>query len=78
MDLRFPLGLLGLSVALLMTGGCSPDDKNQQASLEERTAQFEQNLDTIKDSRLKMLWQISAARCCYWSAPGSSCSKKPD
>ena len=53
MDLRFPLGLLGLSVALLMTGGCSPDDKNQQASLEERTAQFEQNLDTIKDQPLK-------------------------
>ena len=53
MYLRFPLGLLGLSVALLMTGGCSPDDKNQQASLEERTAQFEQNLDTIKDQPLK-------------------------
>ena len=53
MDLRFPLGLLGLSVALLMTGGCSPDDKKQQASLEERTAQFEQNLDTIKDQPLK-------------------------
>ena len=53
MDLRFPLGFLGLSMALLMTGGCSPDDKNQQASLEERTAQFEQNLDTIKDQQLK-------------------------
>lgn len=53
MDLRYPSGLLGLSMALLMTGGCSPDDKNQQASLEERTAQFEQNLDTIKDQPLK-------------------------
>lgn len=53
MDLRFPSGFLGLSMALLMAGGCSPDDKHQQASLEERTAQFEQNLDTIKDQQLK-------------------------
>lgn len=51
MDLRFP-GLLAFS-GFAMTGGCSPDDKNQQASLEERTAQFEQKPDTIKDQPLK-------------------------
>lgn len=53
MDLRFPLGCLGLSLALLTTGGCSPDDNHQQANLEERTAQFEKTLDTIKDQQLK-------------------------
>ena len=53
MDLRFPLAGLGLSLALLATGGCSPDDQHPLASLEERTAQFEQNLDTIKDQPLK-------------------------
>ncbi|NWA04420.1 hypothetical protein [Pseudomonas gingeri] len=52
MDLRRPLGCLGLSVALLMSG-CSPDDKQQQTSLEERTAQFEKTLDTIQDPKLK-------------------------
>ena len=53
MDLRFPLGCLGLSIALLITGGCSPDDKHQQASLEERSAAFEKSLDTIQDQQLK-------------------------
>ena len=53
MDLRLPLAGLGLSLALLATGGCSPDEKHPLASLEERTAQFEQNLDTIKDQPLK-------------------------
>ena len=53
MDLRFPLGCLGLSIALLITGGCSPDDKHQQASLEERSAAFEKSLDSIKDQQLK-------------------------
>lgn len=53
MDLRLSLACLGLSMALLITGGCSPDDKHQQASLEERTAAFEKNLDTIQDQQLK-------------------------
>ena len=53
MDLRFPVACLGLSIALLATSGCSPSDEQQQASLEERTAQFEQQLDAIKDQRLK-------------------------
>ena len=53
MDLRFPLGCLGLSIALLITGGCSPDDKPKQASLEDRNAAFEKTLDSIKDQQLK-------------------------
>ncbi|WP_278940929.1 hypothetical protein [Pseudomonas helleri] len=53
MYLRFPLVCLGLSTALLMTGGCSPGDKHPQASLEERTAAFEKSLDAIKDPQLK-------------------------
>lgn len=53
MDLRFPLACFGLSMALLATGGCSPDDKHQQASLEERSAAFEKSLDAIKDQQLK-------------------------
>ncbi|WP_026014349.1 hypothetical protein [Pseudomonas psychrophila] len=53
MDLRLPLACLGLTTAFLMAGGCSPDDKHQQASLEERTAAFEKNLDTIQDQQLK-------------------------
>lgn len=53
MDLRLPLGCFALSLALLATGGCSPDEKHQQANLEERIAQFEKTLDTIKDPQLK-------------------------
>ena len=53
MDLRFPLACFGLSMALLAVGGCSPDDEHQQASLEERSAAFEQSLDGIKDQQLK-------------------------
>ena len=53
MDLRFPLACFGLSMALLASSGCSPDDEHQQASLEERSAAFEKNLDTIKDQQLK-------------------------
>ncbi|MES2871572.1 MAG: hypothetical protein V4749_18600 [Pseudomonadota bacterium] len=53
MDLRIPLTCLGLSMALLITGGCSPDDKHPQASLEERTAAFEKSLDTLQDQQLK-------------------------
>ena len=52
MDLRLPLGCLGLSVALLVSG-CSPKDKQHHASLEERTAQFEKTLDTLQDPKLK-------------------------
>ncbi|AMB87907.1 hypothetical protein AWM79_22565 [Pseudomonas agarici] len=52
MDLRRPLGCLGLSVALLISG-CSPNDKQQQISLEEKTAQFEKTLDAIQDPKLK-------------------------
>ncbi|KPA89227.1 hypothetical protein PF66_04382 [Pseudomonas asplenii] len=52
MDLRRPLGCLGLSAALLLNA-CSPHDKPPQASLEERTAQFEKTLDGIQDPKLK-------------------------
>ncbi|MFI8335334.1 hypothetical protein ACIF2S_05045 [Pseudomonas taetrolens] len=53
MDLRLPLACLGISMALLVTSGCSPDDKHPQASLEERTAAFEKSLDTLQDPQLK-------------------------
>ena len=53
MDLRFPLACFGFSMALLAVGGCSPDDEHQQASLEQRSAAFEQSLDGIKDQQLK-------------------------
>ena len=53
MGLRFPLACFGFSMALLAIGGCSPDDQHQQASLEERSAAFEQSLDSIKDQQLK-------------------------
>lgn len=53
MDLRFPLACFGFSMALLTIGGCSPDDEHQQASLEQRSAAFEQSLDSIKDQQLK-------------------------
>lgn len=53
MYLRFPLACFGFSMTLLAIGGCSPDDEHQQASLEERSAAFEQSLDTIKDQQLK-------------------------
>ena len=53
MDVRSPLASLGLCVALLAASGCSPSDEPKQASLEEKTAQFEQSLDTIQDPRLK-------------------------
>lgn len=53
MDVRSPLASLGLCVALLAASGCSPSDEHKQATLEEKTAQFEQSLDTIQDPRLK-------------------------
>ncbi|WP_397457921.1 hypothetical protein AB3464_20745 [Pseudomonas asplenii] len=52
MDLQRPLSCLGLSVALLLSA-CSPHDKPPQASLEERTAQFEKTLDSLQDPKLK-------------------------
>lgn len=53
MDVRSPLASLGLCVALLAASGCSPSDEHKQATLEEKTAQFEQSLDTIQDPHLK-------------------------
>ena len=53
MYLRSPWICLGLSTALLMAGGCSPDEKHPQASLKERTAAFEKSLDSIQDPVLK-------------------------
>ncbi|KAA0949493.1 MULTISPECIES: hypothetical protein [unclassified Pseudomonas] len=53
MDVRSPLASLGLCVALLAGSGCSPSDEHKQTSLEEKTAKFEQSLDTIQDPRLK-------------------------
>ena len=53
MYLRFPLACFGFSMAVLAIAGCSPDDEHQQATLEERSAAFEQSMDTIKDQQLK-------------------------
>ncbi|KAF1026458.1 MAG: hypothetical protein GAK37_02664 [Pseudomonas sp.] len=53
MDVRSPLATLGLCAALLITGGCSPKEEQKQATLEERTAKFEQSLDAIQDPKLK-------------------------
>ncbi|MEN5094653.1 hypothetical protein ABE458_28605 [Pseudomonas protegens] len=52
MDVRLPLASVGLGLALLISG-CSPSDEKKQASLEEKTAQFEQSLDAIQDPKLK-------------------------
>lgn len=53
MDVRSPLATLGLCVALLMASGCSPKEEQKQATLEEKTAQFEQSLDDIQDPKLR-------------------------
>ncbi|WP_285428820.1 hypothetical protein [Pseudomonas sp. lyk4-R2A-8] len=53
MDVRTPLAGIGLCAALLLAGGCSPDDEKKQATLEEKTAQFEQSLDRIQDPKLR-------------------------
>lgn len=53
MDVRFPLASIGLFAALLIAGGCSPSDEKKQASLEEKTAKFEQSLDAIQDPKLR-------------------------
>ncbi|WP_339530851.1 MULTISPECIES: hypothetical protein [unclassified Pseudomonas] len=52
MDVRSPLANLGLCAALLLAGGCSPSDEQKQATLEEKTAQFEHSLDSIQDPKL--------------------------
>ena len=53
MDVRFPLARFGLCAALLMIGGCSPSDEQKQTTLEEKTAKFEQSLDSIQDPKLR-------------------------
>ncbi|MDQ0742455.1 hypothetical protein [Pseudomonas sp. W4I3] len=53
MDVRSPLATLGLCAALLMTSGCSPKEEQKQATLEEKTSQFEQSLDSIQDPKLR-------------------------
>lgn len=52
MDVRLPITTAGICLALLL-GGCSPDDEHHTASLEEKTARFEQSLDAVTDPRLK-------------------------
>jgi len=53
MDVRSPLARFGLCAALLMIGGCSPSDEQKQATLEEKTAKFEQSLDSIQDPKMR-------------------------
>ncbi|MBD8098873.1 hypothetical protein IFR08_15880 [Pseudomonas fluorescens] len=53
MDVRFPLASLGLCAALLMASGCSPKEEQKQATLEEKTTQFEQSLDSVQDPKLR-------------------------
>ena len=53
MDVRSPLASIGLCAALLLAGGCSPSDEQKQTTLEEKTAKFEQSLDSIQDPKLR-------------------------
>lgn len=53
MDVRSPLVSIGLCAALLLAGGCSPSDEQKQTTLEEKTAKFEQSLDSIQDPKLR-------------------------
>lgn len=53
MDVRSPLASVGLCAALLLAGGCSPSEEQKQATLEEKTAKFEQSLDGIQDPKLR-------------------------
>ncbi|ASV35005.1 hypothetical protein CI807_02030 [Pseudomonas sp. NS1(2017)] len=53
MDVRSPLASIGLCAALLLAGGCSPGDEQKQTTLEEKTAKFEQSLDSIQDPKLR-------------------------
>jgi hypothetical protein len=52
MDVRLPLTTAGICFALLL-GGCSPGDEKRVVNLDEKTATFEQSLDTISDPKLK-------------------------
>ncbi|MFW9082644.1 hypothetical protein ACOI9X_25720 [Pseudomonas sp. P2757] len=52
MHVRLPLATTAICLALLL-GGCSPDDEKHPQTLEQKTAQFEQSLDTISDPKLK-------------------------
>ncbi len=52
-DVRSPLAMLGLCAALLMASGCSPKEEQKQVTLEEKTAKFEQSLDSIQDPKLR-------------------------
>lgn len=52
MDVRLPITTAGICLALLISG-CSPGDEKHAASLEEKTAKFEQSLDAITDIKLK-------------------------
>ncbi|KRP49309.1 lipoprotein [Pseudomonas poae] len=53
MDVRSPLASVGLCAALLLASGCSPSEEQKQATLEEKTAKFEQSLDGIQDPKLR-------------------------
>ena len=53
MDVRSPLASIGLCAALLLAGGCSPSDEQKQTTLEEKSAKFEQSLDSIQDPKLR-------------------------
>ncbi|MFL1492148.1 hypothetical protein [Pseudomonas antarctica] len=53
MDVRSPLATFGLCAVLLMASGCSPKEEQKQATLEEKTAKFEQSLDSIQDPKLR-------------------------
>lgn len=52
-DVRSPLATIGLCAALLMASGCSPKEEQKQATLEEKTAKFEQSLDAVQDPKLR-------------------------
>jgi hypothetical protein len=52
MDVRLPITTAGICLAVLLSG-CSPGDEKHAASLEEKTAKFEQSLDAITDPKLK-------------------------
>ena len=53
MDVRLLLASIGLCIALLLSGGCSPSDEKRQVSLDDKTAQFEKSLDSIQDPKLR-------------------------
>ncbi|MGE1154390.1 hypothetical protein [Pseudomonas sp. ICMP 460] len=52
-DVRSPLAGIGLCAVLLMVSGCSPKEEQKQATLQEKTAKFEQSLDAIQDPKLR-------------------------